>query len=233
MRQEQIAGYAPNAAISIQVGTMARQTISCLENATSRRIPKLPIAQLKLFLLTAVLLQLFRRNSNSPIVVTKLHVSQSVFHSNPGRDKQPPSSILSGATRTNSNMTHKERPEEIRRIDFRLRRRSRVTSTFYHSALDRIQVTGAQTEGVGARTQDLRLKRPLHDFGSNENTNTYDDQFSRASADDSSQSQVSPISADNTAQSDPRLADLIDAWNELPEAVRAGIHAMVNATLKQ
>ena len=33
-----------------------------------------------------------------------------------------------------------------------------------------------------------------------------------------------------THQTDPRLAALIDAWADLPEAIRAGITAMVGAT---
>ena len=38
--------------------------------------------------------------------------------------------------------------------------------------------------------------------------------------------------ATDTCQTDPDLAAVIDAWDRLPEAVRAGIVAMVQATAK-
>ena len=36
--------------------------------------------------------------------------------------------------------------------------------------------------------------------------------------------------ATDTCQTDPDLAAVVDAWDRLPEAVRAGIVAMVKAT---
>jgi hypothetical protein len=36
----------------------------------------------------------------------------------------------------------------------------------------------------------------------------------------------------DTCQTDPELAAIIDAWDRLPEAVRAGIAAMVKAAAK-
>ena len=36
--------------------------------------------------------------------------------------------------------------------------------------------------------------------------------------------------ATDTCQTDPDLASVVDAWDRLPEAVRAGIVAMVKAT---
>jgi hypothetical protein len=36
----------------------------------------------------------------------------------------------------------------------------------------------------------------------------------------------------DTCQTDPDLAAVIDAWDRLPEAVRAGIVAMVRAAVK-
>ena len=45
---------------------------------------------------------------------------------------------------------------------------------------------------------------------------------------------VAPVVADQveTTPADPDLVRLIEAWPRLPEAVRAGIVAMLNATLK-
>ncbi len=41
---------------------------------------------------------------------------------------------------------------------------------------------------------------------------------------------VDPATADGFDPTDPRLARLIAAWPALPDAIRAGIVAMVNAT---
>jgi hypothetical protein len=38
--------------------------------------------------------------------------------------------------------------------------------------------------------------------------------------------------ATDTCQTDPDLATVVDAWDRLPEAVRAGIVAMVKAAAK-
>jgi hypothetical protein len=38
-----------------------------------------------------------------------------------------------------------------------------------------------------------------------------------------------PQSATDTCQADPELAAVVEAWDRLPEAVRAGIVAMIGA----
>ena len=46
------------------------------------------------------------------------------------------------------------------------------------------------------------------------------------------QDPLAPVLRLDTRQIDPDLAAVIDAWDRLPEAVRAGIVAMVKAAVK-
>jgi hypothetical protein len=48
----------------------------------------------------------------------------------------------------------------------------------------------------------------------------------------SHQRSLAPYGIHDTCQTDPDLAAVIDAWDRLPEAVRAGIVAMVQAAAK-
>lgn len=57
-------------------------------------------------------------------------------------------------------------------------------------------------------------------------SSTYDD----SRTDTSAQEENLQIPVDESIQNDPRLFELLDAWNELPEPVRVGIYAMVTAT---
>ena len=103
----------------------------------------------------------------------------------------------------------------------------------------RRDANACETEGVGARTQDLRLKRPLLDSTTSAESMTYDAPISTPSSSASSQNEVCLSSGvESTAQdpvdgasSDPRLAELVDAWQQLSDGVRDALVAMVRATL--
>lgn len=71
----------------------------------------------------------------------------------------------------------------------------------------------------------------MTDFVTDENGDTCEAQSTDVSASDSSHSQTSLDARLFAGISDQRLAELMGSWFELPEAIRAGIHAMVCATL--
>ena len=79
-----------------------------------------------------------------------------------------------------------------------------------------------KSEGDGARTRNLRIDSPMLGSVSDEDARTCD----RSSASTSS----SPSScAQEPSKTDPDLAKLIDAWPTLPQPLKAGIRAMVDA----
>ncbi len=70
------------------------------------------------------------------------------------------------------------------------------------------------------RTTNLRFRRPMTNFNNN-------------SSDDGLRIATSPVShhiPTDSCHRDPDLTAVIQAWDRLPEAIKAGIMAMVNAT---
>jgi hypothetical protein len=74
--------------------------------------------------------------------------------------------------------------------------------------------------GDGTRTHDLRIMRPPLD-----NANDIKGKDLRQDA-----GSVSHHVPTDTCHSDPDLTAVVDAWDRLPEALRAGIVAMVKAS---
>ena len=71
------------------------------------------------------------------------------------------------------------------------------------------------------RTCDLRSRRPLAAAETSTTKGTCDDGAAATSSSHSSSDENQPLDAD--------LRRLIDAWPKLPDAIRAGILAMVDA----
>jgi hypothetical protein len=77
--------------------------------------------------------------------------------------------------------------------------------------------------GEATRTPDLRIMRPQTDF----HNDSADKDLRQG---DSKRSHHFPT---DNCKSDPGLALVIEAWDRLPEAVHAGIVAMVKASAHQ
>ncbi len=71
------------------------------------------------------------------------------------------------------------------------------------------------------RTSDLRFRRPLAAAETSTTKGICDDGAATTSSSHSSSDENQPLDAD--------LRRLIDAWPKLPDAIRAGILAMVDA----
>ena len=82
----------------------------------------------------------------------------------------------------------------------------------------RAGATKCATAADRTRTDDLRFTKPLRDSTSGDDIDTYDRPDSTPRSNPSS-----------WAENDPDLDALIRAWPTLPDAIRAGIVAMIRA----
>ena len=82
--------------------------------------------------------------------------------------------------------------------------------------------TGYETSGVRTRTGDLRAMNPLLDSVSADGAGDCESPSASTSN--------SPSSSSTNTRDDPDLHQVIEAWPDLPEPLRAGIVAMVHAS---
>jgi len=92
---------------------------------------------------------------------------------------------------------------------------------------------GYETATGRIRTDDLRFTKPQDDSVSSEVSSTYDGAPSTPSIIPSTRIENAARTAPTCVQDDDELRDVISAWPTMPHAVRAGIMAMVRATLTE
>ncbi len=124
-----------------------------------------------------------------------------------GRDESPPD-VMTGS---DAPMLTNEKP---------------LVSKGFDASSQLVSSTVVST-GVRTRTGDLRIMRPEGGQQTNQRKSNPRKDHQAESA--HKRILFDPDSIHDTCQTDPDLARIVDAWPGLPDAIKAGILAMVNA----
>jgi hypothetical protein len=103
------------------------------------------------------------------------------------------------------------------------RQKRKISRTYEHIFREPFYRRCLISTGDGTRTHDLRIMRPPQPAR----------EPLENKPETSNKQTLAPFRIHDDCKTDPVLAEIVDAWTILPEAIKAGVLAMVRATLKR